>query len=188
MSAGSDASNFGYGNIAPFSNINGRYVNVDNSHSPGSFGSNEISGTPPGPLPGLAGTKDNVLAAAGKAPGICLFKGGAKNLKRKIKNITKMYKMKGRRTKRRSLKRKIKAKYSRYTRQYRRRHSRKQRGGYAQYQNNLPDTPVFSVGGHLTAGNSALANPPPYMKLSNCVNCVDNYDHYTNKGFPSRGH
>ena len=30
----------------------------------GSFGSNEIQGTPPGPLPGLAGAKSNVDAAA----------------------------------------------------------------------------------------------------------------------------
>ena len=182
MSAGSNASNVGYGNISPFSNINGRYVNVDNSHSPGTFGSNEIPGTPPGPLPGLAGTKDNVLAAAGKAPGICLFKGGAKKLKKKIKNITKMYKMKGGSKKRRSLKRKIKSKY---TRRHRRRHSRKQRGGYAQYQNNQPLTPSYSLGGNLTAGNSALANPPPYTRFSNCV---DNYSRYTNTGFPSRGH
>jgi hypothetical protein len=189
MSAGSDASNFGYGNIAPFSNVKGGFVNVDNSHSPGPFGSNEISGTPPGPLPGLAGTKDNVLAAAGIAPGICLFKGGSKNLRKKIKNITKMYKMKGGSRKRRSLKRKIKSKYSKYSKLHRRRrHTHKQKGGYAQYQNNLPMTPTFSVGGHLTAGNSALANPPPIHRLSNCVNCVDNYNHYTNKGFPSRGH
>ena len=190
MAAGSDASNFGYGNFAPFSNVKGGFVNVDNSHSPGPFGSNQIPGTPPGPLPGLAGTKDNVLAAAGKAPGICLFKGGAKNFKRKIKNITKMYKMKGGSRKRRSLKRKIRSKYSRLSKTHhrRRRRTHKQKGGYAQYQNNLPMTPTFSVGGYLTAGNSALANPPPIQRLSNCVNCVDNYNHYTNKGFPSQGH
>jgi hypothetical protein len=192
MAAGSDASNFGYGNIAPFSNVKGGFVNVDNSHSPGPFGSNQIPGTPPGPLQGLAGTKDNVVAAAGKAPGICLFKGGSKNLKRKIKNITKMYKMKGGSRKRRSLKKKIRSNYSKYSRysklHRRRKHSRKQKGGYGQYQNNLPMTPTYSVGGHLTAGNSALANPPPINRLSNCVNCVDNYNHFTNKGFPSRGH
>jgi len=54
MSAGSGASNFGYGKIAPLSNISGGYVNVDNSNSPATFGSNQISG-----LPGLAGAKIN---------------------------------------------------------------------------------------------------------------------------------
>ena len=42
MSAGSGASNLGYGNVAPLSNINGRYVNVDNSQYAGTFGSNEF--------------------------------------------------------------------------------------------------------------------------------------------------
>ena len=76
MSAGSGASNLGYSNIVPLSNINGAYVNVDSSQSPTIFGSNEIPG-----LPGLAGTKSNIDAAAGRVPGICLFKGGAKKLK-----------------------------------------------------------------------------------------------------------
>ena len=79
MSAGSGASNLGYGNIIPNSNINGRFVNPDNSHSPGPFGSNQIPG-----LPGLAGAKNNVDAALGCVPGIC-FKGGAKHFKNKIK-------------------------------------------------------------------------------------------------------
>jgi hypothetical protein len=191
MSAGTDSSNLGYGNIAPLSNIKGGYVNVDNSHSPGTFGSNQIPGTPPGPLPGLAGTKDNVLAAAGKTPGICLFKGGSKNLRRKIKNITKQYKMKGGSRKRKSLRKRIKSRYSKFlnNRRKTRRHKiRRQKGGYAQYQNNLPMTPTYSVGGHLSPTNLALATPPPITRLSNCVNCVDNYNHFTNKGFPSRGH
>ena len=56
MSAGTDASNIGYGNIAPLSNIAGQYVNIDNSHSPGNFGSNQIAG-----LPGLSGAKNTDL-------------------------------------------------------------------------------------------------------------------------------
>jgi hypothetical protein len=68
-----------------------------------------------------------------------------------------------------------------------RRH-RRQRGGYSQYQNNMPLTGVFSVGSpNLPPNLLALANPPPITKLSNCVNCVDNYNHYTNMGFPSKG-
>jgi hypothetical protein len=84
----SGASNLGYGNIIPNSNINGRFVNPDNSHNPGQFGSNQIPG-----LPGLAGAKNNVDAALGYVPGIC-FKGGAKHFKQKIKKISNKYKMK----------------------------------------------------------------------------------------------
>ena len=80
MSAGSGASNLGYGEITPLSNVNGNYVNVHNTNNPISFGSNEIPG-----LPGLSGSKSNIDAAAGIVPGICLYKGGAKKLKKKIK-------------------------------------------------------------------------------------------------------
>jgi hypothetical protein len=191
--SGSGASNLGYGNIPPFSNYNGNYVNVDNSHSPALFGSNEIPG-----LPGLSGAKYNVDAAAGIVPGICLFKGGAKKLKSKIKNITKGYKkMKAGSRKSRSLKQRLRAKMrtrraargrtfvgARKSRQ--RRRSRAQRGGYGQYQNNMPITPSFSVGGVLPASQSALANPPPIQLLSNDASCVDNYSRFTNAGFPSR--
>ncbi len=69
------------------------------------------------------------------------------------------------------------------------RRRRGQRGGYSQYQNNWPSTGAFSVGApNLPPNLLALANPPPITKLSNCVNCVDNYNHYTNMGFPSKGH
>lgn len=64
----------------------------------------------------------------------------------------------------------------------------RQRGGYSQYQNNMPMTPSYSVGGVLPASQLGLANPPPIQVLPNCVNCVDNYNHYTNSGFPSKGH
>lgn len=201
MSAGSGASNLGYSNIAPLSNINGQYVNVDNSHSPATFGSNEIPG-----LPGLAGAKNNVDAAAGYVPGICLFKGGSKVLKKKIKNITKQYKkMKAGSKKIRSLKHRLRNRMAsrmasrsvaltggRRTKhrrnKYGRKRSHRQRGGYAQYQNNLPLTPTYSVGGVLPASQLALANPPPIHVLPNCTNCVDNFNAYTMKGFPSRGH
>ena len=63
MSAGSDASNLGYGNMSPYNNS--PYVNGTNSSYSGSFSSNEIPG-----LPGLAGAKINVDAAAGKVPGM----------------------------------------------------------------------------------------------------------------------
>jgi len=130
----------------------------------------------------------------------------ADGVKRKIKNIVKVYKMKGKKTIK-NIKNSIKnlfsgrksrflagGKYKKRTvknrtrsRRHRVRH-RKLRGGYSQYQNNLPMTQVYSLGGDLPASESALASPPPYTALSNCVNCVDNYNHYTNSGFPSRGH
>ena len=210
MSAGSGASNLGYGNIAPLSNINGSYVNVDNSQYAARFGSNEIPGTPPGPLPGLAGAKSNVGAAAGVVPGICLFMGGAKKLKRKIKNITKHYKrmkagskkihrlktMLRKRAASRSLARRLAGgrsrKISRTGGRKRRGHSSRRRsmtGGYAQYQNNMPMTPTYQVAGiNLPASQLGLANPPPIQVLCNDTNCVDNYNHYTNMGFPSKGH
>ena len=204
MSAGSAASNLGYAKIIPNSNVNGNFVNKDNSHYPGGFGSNQVPG-----LPGLAGAKYNVDAAAARVPGICMS-GGGKKLKRKIKNITKRYKMPKKSMKRKAsgMRRKIRASLSRAmsrsksmsrSRQRsigvaaggiksRKHRSRRQRGGYSQYQNNLPMTQTYSTGGVLSAANLGLANPVPYQVLSNCTNCVDNYNHFTNSGFPSRGH
>jgi hypothetical protein len=187
MSAGSGASNLGYGNITPNSNINGRFVNPDNSHSPGPFGSNQIPG-----LPGLAGAKNNIDAALGYVPGIC-FKGGAKHFKNKIKKISNKYKMKSKKFTKR-MKSRIrsaflrKSKTTRKTRRRRRSRSRTQRGGYSQYQNNQPMTTTYSVGGLLKAGDSGLANPPPHTVLPNCTNCMDNANHFTGMGFASRGH
>ena len=194
MSAGSGASNLGYGNINPYNNS--PYVNGTSSNYSGSFSSNEIPG-----LPGLAGSKNNIDAAAGIVPGICMFKGGAKKLKRKIKNITKQYKrMKAGSRKIKSLKKKLRSRISskkltrtssfaggRRTRQ--RRSSRRQRGGYSQYQNNLPLTQTYQVAGiNIPSSQSALANPPPVTVLPCVGQCVDNYNHYTNMGFPSKGH
>ena len=221
MSAGSAASNLGYAKIIPNSNINGNFVNKDNSHYPGGFGSNQIPG-----LPGLSGAKYNVDAAAARVPGICMS-GGGKKLKRKIKNITKRYKMPKKSMKRKasSMKRQIRARISRAitrTRNVRRsravglamaggkrtkrrrggnpfmafrigkkmydKKNAPQTGGYSQYQNNLPMTNSYSTGGVLSAANLGLANPVPYKVLDNVGQCADNYNHFTNSSFPSRGH
>jgi hypothetical protein len=186
MSAGSGASNLGYGRIPPFSNVNGDFVNKYSTNNPANFGSNEIPG-----LPGLAGAKNNVDAAAGIVPGICLFKGGARAFKRKIKNITKRYKKMGKskKMKMKSLRKRLRAKMSSSSLsggKRKSRRNRRQRGGYAQYQNNQPFYNSFSTGGILSPSESALANPVPINKVMNLA--VDNYNHYTNKGFPSRGH
>jgi hypothetical protein len=205
MSLGSGNSNFGYGNLNPYGgNVNPAFVNKWSSNNPANFGSNEIPG-----LPGLAGAKNNIDAAAGIVPGIGIFKGGARHFKRKIKNITKRYKrkmgMKGGKKHLRSIKSRIKAKYGARSRGAsrgrtmgrsrmsaragaRRRRTRRQRGGYSQYQNNLPMTPTYSVGGVLPASQLGLANPPPIQVLCNDGQCQDNYNHFTGKGFPSPGH
>jgi len=197
MSAGSDASNLGYGNQSPIIG-NSNLVNPDNSHYPGGFGSNEA---PMFGKFGLPGAVYNVNAANSCIPGLC-YKGGAKKLKHKIKNITRMYKMKkgGRKSfKKRvhSMKRRIMSRYHKkgHKSKSTRHRSNKMRGGmpnyppgYSQYQNNLPMTNSYSIGNvKLGPSDSALANPAPYQKLSNCTDCVDNYNHNTNTGFPSRG-
>jgi hypothetical protein len=193
--AGSSASNLGYGNIQPYNNS--PFVNGTSANNPANFSSNEIPG-----LPGLAGAKSNVDAAAGVVPGICLFKGGAninggaKGLKRKIKNITKRYKkMKGGSRKMKSLRKKLRSRMASRSlarslaggrRSRRMRRSRKQRGGYSQYQNNQPFDLTYSTGGQLSPSLSALANPVPIDSVTN--NAVDNYSRFENVGFPSRGH
>lgn len=226
MSAGSGASNLGYGNITPNSNINGRFVNPDNSHNPGPFGSNQIPG-----LPGLAGAKNNVDAALGYVPGIC-FSGGSKHFKHKIKKISNKYKMKSKKFTKR-MKSRIRSAFLRKSKPNqktrtrtrtrsigrsrsrmfagkrstgkrstgKRSRSRSRQGGggaypqsipyppgYSQYQNNLPMTPSYSVGGILTPAEVGMATPPPIQVLPNYSNCQDNYNHFTGMGFPSRGH
>ena len=94
-------------------------------------------------------------------------------------------------------KRRLRSKYAKKSRTKalaRKRGSRKQRGGmpnypagHSQYLNNVPMTQTYSVGGPLSASQSALANPPPINTLDNCTNCIDNYNHNQNFGFPSRG-
>ena len=122
--------------------------------------------------------------------------GGAKRLKRKIKNITKRYKMGSKKSMKR-MKNRIKARYigrtrtkSRYGGKKRRITNKKaQRGGnYSQFMNNLPSTSSYSLGSLLSSAASGLASPPPFNQLPNCTNCIDNYNHYTKMGTPSLGH
>jgi hypothetical protein len=183
----------GYGNIFPNSNVDPNFVNVGSTNNPSNFGSNEIPG-----LPGLSGAKWNVDAAASRVPGICMT-GGARKIKRKIKNITYNYKMKGGK---RTLKRKIRMMKSKIRSKYsKRRHGktcrcklcnkskrctrRMMRGGYSQFMNNLPSTPSMSMPVALKPSESALASPTPFAVQNTCQ---DNYNHYDNSSFPSRGH
>lgn len=197
-------SNLGYATQTLNAHINPQWVRTDGSQYSAHFSSNQISGTPPGPLPGLAGTKDNVDAAASRLP----MRGGA--WKRKIKNIAKHYKtmragsrrirrLKSRlRNRSRQISRKISRGRARSmgrasfiggrrrnkTRTHRRRSHRRQRGG--QYMSNQPVTQTYQVAGiPLNHQNMALATPTPVTVLDNCVNCVDNYNHYLRQGTSS---
>jgi hypothetical protein len=113
MSAGSGASNLGYGKFPLNHNVNGAYVNVNNSNNPANFSSNEI------PPRGLFGAACNMDAAAGIVPGICMGGGKKYNkstskyklLKKKIKNISNIYKMKYTKKQRKQIKNKISRKY-----------------------------------------------------------------------------
>jgi hypothetical protein len=129
----SSASNLGYENIKPFSNINPNYANVSGTTYVGNFGSNEI------PTKG----------------------GGAGTIKRKIKNITKQYKrMKRGSRKSRRVKRTLRKRFisRKRTRTGRRRQSH--RGGYHQFS--MSNVAGYSLGGDLSPSQSALANPPPF--------------------------
>lgn len=176
---------------APLSNINGSLVNVDNSqYSANAFSSNVIpSSVNPNVMPE---PQSNVQAAASYIP---CSKGGTKIKRRKINKISRMYKMKRSRRIQKT-KSRLRAKYAKRTisRGRKRTAKRSQRGGmpnypagYSQYQNNMPMTQTYSLGGKLDASDSALANPAPVNVLKNTGSCTDNYNHYTNQGFPSRG-
>jgi hypothetical protein len=161
MSAGSGASNLGYGETALNSNINGNLVNVDSSTYSGGFSSNEM---PPRGLPGIS---SSVLAANASKIG-----GGRRrrkrNMSRKCSCCGQVKTMKGGR--RRSLRKKRSI----------RRRRRTQRGGtpYAQFHGGIGESANYSLGGvNLGASNSALANPPIIGGTYN--NCPNAYNHYT---------
>ena len=187
MSMKSELSPFPFKNVPPpLANVDPKYVNVTNSNDPRGFGSNETNRQW-----GLSGISNNVQAAAASA-----LKGGSKSktLRRKIKNIANKYKkMKGGKSRKMtlgSIKRKLssilrmgksKRRHAKKTKKNTtRRHTKKQRGGYNQWMSNIAYTPSYSTGGNLSANESALANPVPYQTTNNCV---DNYNHFTNKGF-----
>jgi hypothetical protein len=181
---------------APLNNINGSLVNIDNSqYSANAFSSNVIPSTVnPNVMPE---PQSNVQAAASYIP---CAKGGTKIKRRKINKISRMYKMKVSRRRIQKTKSRLRSKYAKRSRAQTRSRGRKrtakrsQRGGmpnypagYSQYQNNMPMTQTYSLGGKLAASDSALANPAPVTVLNNTGSCTDNYNHYTNQGFPSRG-
>ena len=170
---------------APLSNVNPKYVNIDNSNDPAQFTS-KYSGVIDESF-GLPRITNNVLAAdASRMTG-----GGSKrkSLRKKIKNIVNKYKkMKGgKKTTLKGIKRrltkilglkskKVKVSKSRKTKSRKNRTRRVYRGGvYQQYMSNVPYTPAYSTGGVIPASLSALANPVPYQQINTCQ---DNYNHF----------
>ena len=195
--SGSGASNYGYGNITPNSNVNPTYVNVDGSNYPGGFGTDVI----PKSIHSLQAPPDNIVAASGTWTG----NGGRKNIhkvyksmkagRRKstraksLKRFSKSGKRKLRVKKSRKIggKRRTKTRKSRKSRKsrkgkskrtfkLRRKHRMKGGMGYSQFQSNVPYTPGYAVAGvDVAPSMSAIANPPPYETYNHCK---DNYNHY----------
>ena len=178
----------GYSNTYPNSNVNNNFANSSSSENIGIFPTNDT-----GSYLGLVGAKTGPMAANGVISGNCM-KGGKKHMKRKIKNISKIYKMKKSKTQIKSMKRKIMTKYK-LKRKNKKNKTKKhyKRGGgnagqFGQFQNNLPVNQSYSLGGVLNAKNSALANPPPHEVVSGKWAIMDNFNKYTGLGFSSKGH
>jgi hypothetical protein len=178
----------------PLANINPSLVNVDDSHL-SLFTDRSIPNGPHTlPAPG-----NNVQSAAG-----IYQKGGRrKKINRtKINKISNKYKMRGNK---KSIRRRIKSRilHNISRRNVRRTKRRRMRGGaavapaypagYSQFNSNRMISNNYSVGGPLSAADSALANPP--IKSLNAAE-VDNLNHNepnaygktgAGSGFPSRG-
>jgi hypothetical protein len=114
--------------------------------------------------------------------------------KKRINNISSMYKMKG---SRKTIRRRIRQIKSRLRRRIgmksRKNHKRSNRntskgmiGGYSQHLNNVPHTPNMSTGGPLPVSLSALANPVPYQRIFNSDG-LDNLNHFRLNSFGNSG-
>jgi len=218
--------------VTPLNNVDGNFVNVDNSSWPGRFGSIETSRQ--------FALPDNFSNNAAAANASRISGGGKKKqtLRKKIKNIVNKYRMTSKKM-RKNTKRRLLSLYKKKsshankknhkTRRHRhrrggntvlnhplvpqqnlhlvngtnayvsagpvagvtnpynvmggKRRHKKQKGGYHQFQSDIPITPSYSRGGVLGPSDLALANPAPYTLLPNCTNCVDNYNYNTNRGF-----
>ena len=198
---------FSIGNVNnfPLNNVNPAFVNVDGSNASSFLVSSKTIPTGPHTLPAPG---NNILSAAGIFP--YSQKGGKIN-KKKINKISRKYKMKGSKKTIKKRVRKMKKRCrSRYARRMSRRprHSRRSRHmkggamttpnyplGHSQFLNNngsLSNT--YSIGSLLSAGQSALANPPPFQHITGASipdnlnrNAPNAYGNNVGSGFPSRG-
>lgn len=169
--------------VKPWSNVNGQYVNVGNTHNPSNFGSNETSREF-----GLSGIVNNVKAAAASILGVNMKGGRTKKnkmsrkyimgttdrlVKRTIRRFTKMAKTVGRKLMSRKSSRKSSRKQSV------RRHRRGMRGGgYLQYGSNAAANAAYQTGPFAAGGLPAhglLANPAPFSPVGG--NCPNAYRH-----------
>ena len=203
---------FSIGNVnnSPLNNVNPDFVNVDSSNASSFLVSDKTIPTGPHTLPAPG---NNVQSAAGIYP--YSQKGGKIN-KKKINKISRKYKMKGsKKTIKKRVQRIKKRCRSRYARRMsRRRNSRRSKRhmkggafqspmsvpnyptGHSQYQNNNGSiSNTYSIGSSLSAGQSALANPPPFQHIAG-ASVPDNLNHNTlnahgnigsGSGFTSRG-
>ena len=159
-------------------------VNVNASHNSGFGFTSTVDPKSVNPAALSAPTSNIQAAAASK------IVGGGRINRKKINKISGKYKMRGsKKSKRRSIRRMKSRVRSRFNKRSQRRGKRrsqslKQKGGYAQFDNNRPISSTFSTGGYLSPSLSAMANPVPYQRLGNEV---DNYNHFTGMGFPSKG-
>lgn len=168
------------GNDGPlFQGLNQNYVNASNSHYSGNF-SNTIAPTSNHTLPEPV---TNAQAAAAYIPGC---QKGGKISRRRINKISMKYKMaKSRRSYLKSRVRRMRNRRRTYRRNRSQRRSRYQRGGWAQYQNNMPVSNSYSLGGPLSPSNVGLANPPPINSISN--NAIDNLNHNALNSYGNSG-
>lgn len=177
--------------VKPWSNVDGRYVNVGATNNPAHFGSNETSREF-----GLSGIINNAKAAAASVLGM---KGGSRSKKSRAKKnkISRKYTMA---TKKRSLLRRGKSMFMKMAKSVKRRFSRgKSRrgkrggarqlpikggnpyirpmigGGYLQYGSNAAANASYSTGGSLSPSHLGQANPPPHQALTG--NCPNAYRH-----------
>jgi hypothetical protein len=206
----SDNSNIGYGSTFPNSNVNNLYANTTAQNNPSGFGSNQGAVAGHGIQGAVSNVAAANGCLSGFCNVNHEIKGGRKykNSKKIYKSKHKIVKMKKHNSRKSKLSRGISKirraigvfsnnlfktrkhkKHGKHVKHGKRKmHSKKRyhhKGGYyQQYQSNIPNTPIYSLANtNLSAGQSALASPPPYQTLSNCQNCTDNYNHYTNKGF-----
>lgn len=162
------------------------YVNYNSSHWSGGLTSRAI----PNSAYSLPEPQSNIQAANSFIPS---QKGGNKkkyNNNKVYMRKTKVNKSKRRKSffkKRTTKRRRFLPKMSSSLRSFlKKRKTRKMKGGYSQYMNNQALSTTYSVGGNPNVSfPSALANPAPITSLPNMA--IDNYNHNTNLGFPSRG-
>lgn len=172
--------------INPVTHLDGKgLVNPDSSGVASFLTTSRTIPSGPHTLP-PAGS--NVQSAA------AIYQGGKRINRKKINKISRKYKMKGSRRTRRRMR-------SKYARRSRRNKSKSMRGGMAypaghsQYMNNNGSiSNTYSLGGPLSAGSSALANPPLFSKVENAAvpdnlnrNALNSYGNRVGAGFASRG-